>query len=52
MSETALTQQLAFVVAQRNEDEATVLAQAVREGIHALYLEALTSRLSPGSDVA
>jgi hypothetical protein len=42
MSETGLTQQLAFVVAQRNEDEATVLAQAVREGIHALYLEALT----------
>jgi hypothetical protein len=41
MSEIALTQQLAFVIAHRNEDEATVLAQAVREGIHALYCEAL-----------
>ncbi len=41
MSETGFTQQLAFVVAQRREDEATVLAQAVREGIHALYREVL-----------
>ncbi|MDQ2999608.1 MAG: hypothetical protein M3R61_21450 [Chloroflexota bacterium] len=41
MSETALTQQLAFVVAHRKEDEATVLAQAVREGVHTLYLETL-----------
>ena len=41
MSETGLTQQLAFVMAQRHEDEATVLAQAVREGIHTLYREVL-----------
>ena len=41
MNETGLTQQLAFVMAQRREDEATVLAQAVREGIQALYREAL-----------
>ena len=41
MNETGLTQQLAFVVTQRHEDEASVLAQAVREGIHALYREAL-----------
>ena len=41
MSETALTEQLAFVVAQRQQDEATVLAQAVREGIQALYRETL-----------
>jgi hypothetical protein len=41
MSETALTQQLAFVVAHRKEDEATILAQAVREGVHTLYLETL-----------
>lgn len=41
MNETGLTQQLAFVMAQRHEDEATVLAQAVREGIHTLYCEAL-----------
>jgi hypothetical protein len=41
MKETGLTEQLAFVVAQRQEDEATVLAQAVREGIQVLYREAL-----------
>ena len=41
MSETGLTQKLAFVVARRHEDEATVLAQAVREGIHTLYREVL-----------
>lgn len=41
MNETGLTEQLAFVVAQRQEDEATILAQAVREGIQALYREAL-----------
>ena len=41
MNETGLTQQLAFVMAQRREDEATVLAQAVREGIHTLYREVL-----------
>jgi hypothetical protein len=41
MSETELTQHLAFVVTQRQEDEATVLAEAVREGIHALYRETL-----------
>jgi hypothetical protein len=38
---TGLTQQLAFVMAQRHQDEATVLAQAVREGVHTLYREAL-----------
>lgn len=41
MNETGLTEQLAFVVAQRQEDEATILAQAVREGIQVLYREAL-----------
>jgi len=41
MSETELTQHLAFVVAQRQEDEAAVLAEAVREGIRALYRETL-----------
>jgi hypothetical protein len=41
MSKTALTQQLSYVVAHRKEDEATVLAQAVREGVHTLYLETL-----------
>jgi hypothetical protein len=41
VNETGLTQQLAFVMAQRCEDEATILAQAVREGIHTLYREVL-----------
>ena len=41
MSEAVLTQQLTFVMAQRHEDESTVLARAVREGIRALYREAL-----------
>ena len=42
MSETAIVQQLAFVVAQRNADETLILAEAVREGIHLLYAEAIT----------
>lgn len=41
MSRTALAQQLTFVVTQRHEDEGSVLAQAVREGIQAMYREAL-----------
>ena len=41
MNEIGLTEQLAFVIAQRQQDEATVLAQAVREGIQALYRETL-----------
>jgi len=41
MNETQLTQQLSFVVAQRQQDEATVLAQAVREGVKSLYREAI-----------
>jgi hypothetical protein len=35
------TQQLAFVVTKRHQDEATVLGQAVQEGIQVLYREAL-----------
>jgi hypothetical protein len=43
MTETGLefTQQLAFVVTKRHQDEATVLGQAVQEGIQVLYREAL-----------
>lgn len=41
MNETGLGEQLAFVVAQRKQDEATILAQAVREGIQVLYREVL-----------
>jgi hypothetical protein len=41
MNEIRLTEQLAFVVAQRRQDEATVLAEAMREGIQVLYQEVL-----------
>ncbi len=41
MNETALTQQLQFVMSQRHQDEATVLGEAVREGIQSLYRESL-----------
>ncbi|MEW5960968.1 MAG: hypothetical protein AB1801_24850 [Chloroflexota bacterium] len=41
MNQIGLTEQLAFVVTRRQQDEATVLAQAVREGIQLLYREAL-----------
>jgi hypothetical protein len=41
MEETTLTHELAFVVAQRQQDETVVLAQAIREGIRALYRETL-----------
>lgn len=41
MTETGLGEQLAFVVARRQQDEATILAQAVREGIQVLYREVL-----------
>lgn len=36
-----LTQKLEFIVNQRGQDEASVLADAVREGIQFLYREAL-----------
>ena len=41
MNEATLVQELAFVVAQRQQDETAVLAQAVREGVRVLYREAL-----------
>jgi len=41
MNEATLTQELAFVVGQRQQDETTILAQAVREGVRVLYREAL-----------
>jgi hypothetical protein len=41
LNEVGLSEQLAFVVTQRQQDEATILAQAVREGLRALYHEAL-----------
>ena len=41
MNETRLTEQLAFVITQRQQDEATILAEAVRAGIQVLYRETL-----------
>lgn len=41
MNETLLTDKLAFLQSHRQQDEATLLAQAVREGIQILYREAL-----------
>ena len=41
MHKTTLTQELAFVMAHQQQDEETVLAQAMRTGIRALYREAL-----------
>ncbi len=41
MIEHPLTQQLEFVVTESKQDEASVLAQAVRRGLELLYKEAL-----------
>jgi hypothetical protein len=41
MHENALTEHLKFLVAQKGQDEATVLAQALRMGVETLYQEAL-----------
>jgi hypothetical protein len=41
MNDIQLSQQLAFVIAQRHQDEVTVLGQAVRDGIQSLYRETL-----------
>jgi len=41
MAEATLAEELAFVMEQQQEDEATVLAQAIRTGIRALYRDAL-----------
>lgn len=38
---STVTKELAFVATMRQKDEAAVLADAVREGVRALYQEAL-----------
>jgi len=38
---STVTKELAFVATMRQKDEAAVLADAVREGVRALYHEAL-----------
>ena len=42
MHDKTLTEHLDFLVTQKGQDEATVLAQALRAGIEALYQETLT----------
>lgn len=44
-----LTEHLDFVVRQRGEDEAAVLAEALRTGLEALYRETLTEAYLLGS---
>ncbi len=41
MIDKTLTEHLEFVVAQKGEDEATILARALRFGLAALYRETL-----------
>jgi len=42
MRDKTLTEHLDFLIIQKGEDEATVLAQALRTGVETLYQEALT----------
>jgi hypothetical protein len=41
MADKALTEHLEFLVEERGEDEATVLARALQTGLETLYREAL-----------
>lgn len=41
VNKPGLPEQLAFVIEQRQQDEAVVLAETMRAGIQALYLETL-----------
>jgi hypothetical protein len=41
MLETQLSREVDFVVKHRGLDETTVLAQAIREGVHKLYQDAI-----------
>lgn len=49
MKEGTLAQKLAFMAAQCQQDESTILAQALREGIHALYRDALIEAYLTGN---
>lgn len=49
MRDKALAHHLDFLVTQRGEDEAAVLAQALRAGIETLYEEALTEAYLMGN---
>jgi hypothetical protein len=41
MHDKTLAEHLDFLITQKGEDEATVLAQAIRAGVEVLYREAL-----------
>ncbi|HVR96930.1 MAG TPA: hypothetical protein VMW27_09965 [Thermoanaerobaculia bacterium] len=41
MHDRTLTEHLEFLISQRDQDEATILAHALRTGIETLYREAL-----------
>jgi len=43
-----MTEKLAFVASERQQEETTLLAQAVRLGIQALYLETITEAFLAG----
>ena len=42
MHDKTLAEHLDFLIAQKGQDEATVLAQAIRAGVEVLYREAQT----------
>lgn len=48
MQDKTLAAHLDFLVTQKGEDEATVLAQALRKGVETLYQEALTEAFLMG----
>ena len=48
MSRETITEKLAFVAAEREQEETTLLAQAMRAGIQALYLETITEAFLAG----
>jgi hypothetical protein len=49
MIATQLSREVDFVVKQRGLDETTVLAQAIREGIHKLYRDTIIEVYLSGS---
>ena len=49
MKQGTLAQKLAFVAAQHQQDETSILAQAFREGIQVLYRDALIEAYLAGN---
>ena len=48
MNRQTITEKLAFIAAEREQDETALLAQAVHAEIQALYLEAVTEAFLAG----